>query len=415
MDTYISLLRRNSNYRSLWLARVISFFGDWFNLLASAALISSLTGSGAAVSYLFLARFLPLFFASPFAGVVADRFSRRKIMIASDVLRTLTVLCFLFIRSADQIWLFYVLTAAQFTCSAFFTPAQSALLPDVVDREDLVTANALDGFTWSTMLAVGSMVGGLVAALAGIEASFILDSLTFLLSAWFVARIKLPAVPPAERAQAAAGGGLLEFVNGLRYLRHEPFILTLALVKAGGSLVWGAINVLEITLAEQVFPLRGSGTLTLGLIYGITGLGTGFGPLLMRRRLGDTRGAWLWAITLGFLLLTAGLLLIGLAPSLLWVLVGTLVRALGTGSIWVFSAVTLQQTIAEKFRGRVFAFEFAALTLTQSVSTLWAGLAMDNLGLSPQQTVLTMLAVVTPIMLAWALFQTRLRARSAPA
>lgn len=415
METYISLLRRNANYRSLWLARVISFFGDWFNLLASAALISSLTGSGAAVSYLFLARFLPLFFASPFAGVIADRFSRRKIMIASDLLRAATVLAFLLIRSADHIWLFYVLTALQFTSSAFFTPAQSAMLPDLVEREDLVTANALDGFTWSTMLAVGSMVGGLVAALAGIEVSFVLDSLTFLLSAWFVARIKLPSVSPAERTRTAGGGGLLEFVDGLRYLRHEPFILTLALVKAGGSLVWGAINVLEITLAEQVFPLRGSGTLTLGLIYGITGLGTGFGPLFLRQRLGDTRGALLWAITLGFALLSAGLLFIGLAPSLVWVLAGTLVRALGTGSIWVFSAVILQQNISEKFRGRVFAFEFAVLTLTQSCSTLWAGVALDNFGLSPQQTILTMLAVSAPITLGWALFQARLRARSATA
>ena len=194
MNEYVVLLRGNHNYRNLWLAKLISFLGDWFNLLASAALITQLTGSGTAISGLFLARFLPLFLMSPVAGVVADRFSRRQIMIASDVLRALTVLCFLFIRSADQIWLLYVLTALQFSLSAFFVPAERALLPSVVEDDDLVTANALDGFTWSTMLAIGSLLGGLATAAFGKETAFVLDALTFLLSAWFVSRINIPAL-----------------------------------------------------------------------------------------------------------------------------------------------------------------------------------------------------------------------------
>ena len=82
--TYADLLRSNRNYRNLWLAKLVSYLGDWFNLLASAALITTLTGSGTAISWLFLARFLPLFFVSPLAGVVADRVSRRQIMIVSD-------------------------------------------------------------------------------------------------------------------------------------------------------------------------------------------------------------------------------------------------------------------------------------------------------------------------------------------
>ena len=154
MQEYLNLLRNNRNYRYLWLGNVVSLLGDWFNLLASAELITNLTNSGVAISSLFLARYLPLFLASPLAGVVADRFSRRTIMIWSDVLRAVTVLGFLLVRSTEQIWLLYLLTVLQFVLSAFFTPARSAIIANVVPQKDLVTANALDSFTWSTMLPI---------------------------------------------------------------------------------------------------------------------------------------------------------------------------------------------------------------------------------------------------------------------
>src|SRR5215203_4597566 len=122
MNDYISLLRRNVDYRNLWLARVVSNLGDWFNLLASAALITELTGAGTALSYLFLARLLPFFVMSPIAGVLADRYERRAIMIATDILRAITVLCFLFVRQPNQIWLLYVLTVLQCVFSSLYTP-----------------------------------------------------------------------------------------------------------------------------------------------------------------------------------------------------------------------------------------------------------------------------------------------------
>ena len=412
MNTYIDLLGRNHNYRNLWLAKMVSYLGDWFNLLASATLIASLTGSGAAISYLFLARFLPLFFASPVAGVVADRYSRRMIMIVSDVLRALTVLGFLLIRSDELIWLFYLLTIIQFTLSAFFTPAQTALLPKVVDEDDLVAANALDGFTWSSMLAVGAMLGGLATAYLGITAAFVIDAFTFLLSAWFVSRIDLPRTTAHERlAQANQGSGFFEFVGGLRYLAGRPFILGLALVKAGGALIWGAINVVEIPLAETVFPLNGNGTLTLGIIYAATGIGTALGPILLRQWMGDSREASLRAITLSFVMLTLGVTGLGLANMLPMIVVMTVVRGIGSGAAWVFSSALLQKLVTDEYRGRVFAFEFAILTLTQSFSVLWAGFAMDSLGMDVQQVLLSMGVVGVVITLIWVVF----RARNAPA
>jgi MFS family permease len=413
LNEYITLLRHNRNYRLLWTGNLISLLGDWFNLLAAAELVSNLTNSGVAISYLFMARFLPLFLFSPLAGVLADRYNRRTLMIISDLLRAGIVLGFLFIRTSDQIWFFYLLTVLQFALSALFTPARSAILANVVDRRDLVTANALDSLTWSTMLALGAFLGGVVATIFGAETAFVADALTFMLSAWIISRI---TTSRAWRSEGVAGqGSWLAFLDGFRYLRYEPVILIISLVKGAGSLVWGAVSVLEITFANEVFPIKhpmltqvlhieDGGTATLGIIYLISGLGTGLGPLLMRRWLGDRPARLLAGITLGFFLMAGGIWGIGMVPSLPLFLLVTLVRTVGTGTIWVFSAALLQMSVPNQFRGRVFAFEFATLTLTQSFSIYWAGLAQDSLGLAVDQVATVMGALGFVVSLLWMLF-----------
>jgi predicted MFS family arabinose efflux permease len=385
MSSYWQLLRRNPDFRNLWLATMISYAGDWFNLLASAALVAQLTQSGTAVSLLFLSRFLPLFFLTPFAGILADRYDRKRILILSDVLRAVTVASFVLVQITQQVWLLYVLTLIQFSLSALFVPTHSAVLPNLVEPKDLVTANALDGFTWSTMLAIGALLGGIVASTLGVTAAFLIDALTFLWSAWCISQI----VGPTRQGEVTGQRqGLLDFVEGLRYLRGRPFLLTIALVKAGGALVWGAINVLELPLAERFFPLGEKGAITLSIFYAMTGIGSGLGPLLVRRWLGDSRRASMWALSLGFVLLTVGIFWLSRAASLPEAAAATLVRTLGGGTLWVFSAALLQVLSEDHFRGRVFAFEFTLFTLTQSIATLWAGLAQDQLGLGVREVLL---------------------------
>lgn len=410
MNDYISLLRRNVNYRNLWLARVVSNLGDWFNLLASAALITQLTGAGTALSYLFLARLLPFFVMSPIAGVLADRYERRAIMILTDILRAVIVLCFLLIRTPEQIWVLYLLTVLQFVLSALYTPAHSALLSNIVEPEDLVTANALDGFTWSTMLAVGSLLGGIAAGLFGTTTAFVLDAFTFILAAYFITRIGATS-RDAAYASRAKQGGLFQLVAGMSYLRARPFILGVTLAKAGGALAWGAVNVMEIPLAQDIFPINNNGSLTLGLLYCATGLGTGLGPLIVRRWISKETRSQLWAILGGLLALSLGILGISFAPSIVWVLAASFLRALGSGTVWVFSASILQSIVDDDYRGRVFSFEFAVLTLAQSISTLWAGIGLDRLGLNVQEVLFWTSGIALATSVAWAWFMVWSKAR----
>ena len=411
MREYITLLRDNRNYLFLWLGSLVSQLGDWFNLIASAELIARLTDSGLAVSTLFLARFLPLFIFSPFAGVLADRYDRRKIMIISDVLRAATVASFLLVRSAEQVWLFYLLTILQFSLSALFTPARSAVLANVVPKEDLVKANALDALTWSSMLALGAFIGGVVAAAFGSTTAFLADAATFLLSAVFISRIVLAPRKPKETRPA---GGWLDFLDGLRYLRGHRFIFGISLVKAGGALAWGAINVLEITYASEVFSLdlgslgemlglKANTAAALGAIFFMTGVGTGLGPIFMRRILGDRPRRLMFGISVGFIVLALGIFGLSRAPTFSIYLLATLTRTIGSGTIWVFSAALLQMIVPDAFRGRVFAFEFAMFTLTQSVSIFAAGALMDA-GVDVRQVTGVMAITAVIVTMVWILF-----------
>ena len=419
MNEYLDLLRRNPNFRNLWLGSVISQFGDWFNVIAAAELITRLTDSGVALSYLFLARFLPLFVFSPFAGILADRWNRKHIMVLSDVLRGVTVLGFLFINDAGDIWFFYLLTVLQFSLSALFTPARGAVLANVVPPNELVAANALDSLTWSTMLAIGAFTGGVVAAFFGAAAAFVADSFSFLLSAVFIARIVLP---PKIALPAVVGDDIIEsgrplrgrfaFLDGFRYLLNEPFILGIALAKAGGSLVWGAINVLEITYANELFPLQNSsrfgisdpGTATLGLIYVVSGIGTGLGPLAVRHILGDTPRRLMMGVSLGFIIMTIGTAWLSAVDQLTTLLMATVIRTLGTGTLWVFASALLQSIVPDRYRGRVFSFEFAALALAQSVSALAGGYLLDSAGMSMQGVMAVMATTSAVTTLLWLAF-----------
>ena len=424
MRVYLDLLQRNINYRYLWWGNVVSLLGDWFTLIASAALITELTNSGVAISYLFLARFLPLFLFSPLAGVLADRYDRKKIMIVTDILRAVTVLGFLLVGITGQVWLLYFLTVVQFALSSLFTPARTAVLAMIVPEKDLVTANALDSFTWSTMLALGALLGGVVAAIFGARTAFVLDAGTYLLSALLIARIVLPKRAPRS-VETMGRSGWLDFVEGFKYVVGRPFLLGISLVKAGGSLVWGAINVLEVKYAEEIFALsrvgllpnlriEDPGTATLGLIYLISGLGTGLGPLFMRHWLGDSRRRLLQGIGVGFLLMLAGITGLAFAPTLGIFLLFTFMRTVGSGTIWVFSAVLLQVMVPDAYRGRVFAFEFAALTLTQSMSIFVAGFALDSLDWTAPQVMLAFAWLGVLVAVTWGVFYSINRSRPLP-
>ena len=371
---YFELLRQNPNFRWLWGGQIVSLLGDWFNLIASAILIAELTDSGLALGVLFTIRMLAPFVVAPIAGIFADRYNRKHLLIITDLVRAIVVLGFLFVQDANDIWLLYVLTVLLFGVSGFFSPARSAILPDITSPQELGTANTLGAASWSVMLAVGAAIGGLTTGLFGSQTAFVIDGFTFAISAGLLLKIRLPS------SSSTAGETPTRVrLTALRYMLQHPDILIIAMHKAAISLLMSSgLQVVLVEISNSYFVIGVGGALSLGMIYCINGIGSGIGPILARRWTGDRDKPLRISITLGYLIAVVGIAI--MAPLLNFgsVLLGGLVRSIGGGIVWVFSTQLLLQRSPNEIRGRIFGTEFALFTLMGGASSMIIGILLDR-------------------------------------
>lgn len=403
---YIELLRGNRSFRQVWLGQVVSQLGDWFDTIALYTIILHLTGSGRAIGLLMVARFVPSFVFGSLSGVVADRFSRRSIMIVSDLLRALVVLGFLFVRRADQLWIIYLLTVLQLALSTFFEPAKTAVIPSIVSDRELVSANAISSVTWSAMLTLGAAIGGLVTGWFGTDVAFILDALTYLLSAALIASVRLPKRPPREKSKLTLSRalGILETVEGVRYVKRRPQVLALLLVKPSWGLGGGILTLLAV-FGEKIFPMGKSAATGIGVLFAARGIGTAVGPIVARRISGEGKQRMQASIGIAFLIGGAFYMAFGAATSFFVALIVLGLAHTGGSILWVFSTVLLQRSVVDNFRGRVFAAELAFLTLTMAVSNYATGELLDRFRLSPRTVAVGIGAFFLLPGIAWFLTQ----------
>jgi MFS family permease len=397
MSDYFSFLKLRPKFRALWLAQVISLTGDWFNTIASVIIVNRYSPSGLAVGSLFIARALPPFLLGPVAGVIADRFDRRKVLVLSDVLRAGIVLCFLLVDRPERLWLLYVLTVLQFSVSAFFEPARAALVPALVENEELLTANTLSSITWSAMLTLGGAIGGLTASLFGVRVSLIVDAASFLASAALVLSIPGRFHPSAFHALES---GWQNFVDGMNYVLRNLDVGLVTLVKALGQV--GSFDIITALYAAHVFREGQEGATTLGLMFTAFGVGSVLGPLIANR-LGNSDRVWLHrAILGGFLCMPLAWLIVGTAPVLPVALAGCVLRGAGGSINWTYSDVLLQMTVPDHLLGRVFAFDIAIFTLAVSISLWLTGFVTDTFHLKPRTIVLLLAIGSLGPLAAWA-------------
>ena len=375
---YWQLIRGNRSFRYLWSGQVVSLTGDWFNLIASAALVASLTQSGAAIGGLFVVRMLSPFLISPLAGVVADRYNRRAIVIATDLLRCVVVLGYLLVRAPEQVWLVYALTAVQSASQGFYFPAWNSILPDITRKDELGLANALASATWSVMLAFGAALGGIVAGLIGVYPAFVIDAVTFLVSAMIMLRMPYQSQLLAGADQSIMAG-IRQYLQGLDYLRRHIDTFSIAIHKGVlGLLIIGFYQVVQVTLAEQYFPIGEGGSISLGLIYVMSGIGSGIGPILGRNWARDRDRQLRLMIALGYVCSMLGFMVSATLISFPVILFGALLRGIGGGLIWVLGTQLLLQIVPNEVRGRVVSTEFALYTLFSAVASGTTGLLIDT-------------------------------------
>ena len=404
MHAYLHLLRTNRNFRLLWVAQVVSELGDWFYSLSVYNLLLELTGNRAqSVALAVVLQVLPQTLIAPTSGALNDRISRKAIMIAADIARFGIVLGMLAVRTPGLVWLVYPLLLLETLGAAFFEPAHSAVIPNIVEEKDILTANALASITWSFCLAAGASMGGVAAVLLGRDAVFVLNALSFLASAWLIGRMQFSEPHTAGRAPLGARD-LVDFtpvVEGFRYIRSDRRLGATVFVKFGIGLL-GANNVLLPVLGERVFAAnvpRG-GLLGMSLLMGARGAGSLIGPLAGRRWAGDAQGKLRIGILIGFLCAAAGYLWLGVSGTLGLAILGVVVAHAGTSTNWVFSSTLLQIHTEDRFRGRVFSADLGLCMLALSASSYAAGVGLD-LGIPARTFALILGAVMLAPALAW--------------
>ena len=398
LGEYRTFLKENTDFRNLWYGQTVSLLGDWFDSVALYALILDRSTSSSALAGLVIAQLLPGAFAAPFAGVLADRFPRKTLMIASDVARAILVLGLLAAPLGGLLWIVYPIMILKVVCASVFEPARNAVIPAIVSRERNVLANTISSFTWSTMLAMGGLLGGAVFALAGYHVSILIDAGSFLLSAWFIKKVRYQQPAHVKRHNH---GPLKDLADGFRYLARHGHVLSYAVVKFGHGFVGGTM-VLYPIFAKQVFPLGRGAAVSIGFFMTARGIGTAIGPILARHFGGDSGRFLRRSIGPSMMVSSAGLLLLGAVPSIWMALAVVTLGHLGGSIAWVFSTVLLQLAAPDEFRGRVFAAELALFTLAMATSVFITGV-LEDAGWTPRQLayMLGFTGLLTAIFFYW--------------
>lgn len=385
---YATLVRTNVNFRRLWAGNTVSLLGDWFNTIALYTLVFELTGNNSeagsplALAGVFIFKLLPWALASPLAGVLVDRYNRRWLMIGSDVLRALIVLCFLFIDTPSELPWLYVLITLQVVVGAVFIPAKSASLPNITAPHELLTANALSAATWSSMLAIGAALGGFATAWLGVRPVFLLDACTYLVSGFFIYRATIPQDTTASD-EPLFKTAYREILDGWQHLRTHPPIGRIALSKASWAVGGGAL-VFTLALMGDRFTETALAA-GIGLLFMARGIGTGIGPIVARAVFEDERH---WPAVMGACVMVSGVCygIVSFLPwlpwnvatySLLLVIVLVVMAHGASGANWVLTSVLLQKRTADRYRGRVFATEWLLLMVPETVSILLAALLLE--------------------------------------
>lgn len=391
LTAYGRLVASNANFRRLWMAQIVSEIGDWFYTLAIYNLLLTLTGRASSVGLALVLQVLPQTFVGPIAGIVNDRISRRRVMITADLVRAVIVISMLLVRSRSMVWLLYPLLLAETLMAAFFEPARSSVIPNITPRQDLVVANTLSSMTWSMNLVLGATTGGIVAAFLGRDAVFILNAMSFLVSAFLIRRMSF-VEPHAEGAAPLHARDLVDFspfLEGVRYVRRNQRLVATVLVKAG-NLVVGPSWVLFTVMGQRTFPLHWAGIdpqrgamLGMSLLLGARGLGALAGPLLMAPWAGHSTKKLQLAILFGYLVCGMGYMVMGQARFVAVACLFVAIAHCGASTVWVFSTTLLQMNTEDRFRGRVFAAELGFFMLNIAVGAFLCGAFLDA-GASPR-------------------------------
>jgi MFS family permease len=375
----LKLLRTNADIRSLFIAQVVSYMGDWFAYVAFVGLVQDLTDAPVLVTLVYVAQALPAFLMSPIAGATADRYDRKRIIQVVSLVQVVAAAGLLLVNSRQTLILGFACLCVISAFGAFVGPAAQAGLPNLARTpEELKQGSLLFGSLWGAMLAIGAGLGGLFATAFGRDASFIANAISFAIAAGFVTLIRRP-MQEADRSSSVERPPMRPIADmreALAYARKDHAILALLASKASFAMGAGIVGLLAVLATKE---LNGDDAST-GLLLAARGVGVALGPAIAAKFLGPDLSRVL--LICGASGMVFGVCYLGLSVTpMLWLaMVFAFLAHLGGGAQWTLSTYGLQARAPDAIRGRLLAGDFGLAMLIITVSNLIAGLLAGVLG-----------------------------------
>jgi MFS family permease len=383
--TYGQLLKGNRNFRNLLAGQFVSEMGNWFNFIAGLGLVRVVSdASPAAAGVLFVCRLLPFAVLSPIAGTFVDRFSRRKVMIISDLVRVAVAAAFLLVHGPGDLWIAYAATVLLSTFGAFFDGAKNAATPNLTGGEGLLAGTALMFSTRFLLMAVGSALGGYASAVFGYHVAFLINAASFLVSAYSVWLIPEEAVRERETAERSGRPSFFaELKEGLNYTVKNHFAATILIMNVIWATGGGAINIVFERMGGVYFAgtERWDPDIAVALLWTASGFGLFFGMMIAHRTSGWLDRHRAHRSFVGWTLIVHGVMFAGaaFAPAL-WLF--SLITFVSRGIIGVEYAVQetmFQRSLPDYIRGRISTLDRGAEITMFSLSSYLASLAVYDI------------------------------------
>jgi MFS family permease len=402
--TYMQLLRGNRSFRRLWWGQVISELGSWFNFIAGLGLVRVVSGGVPEVTaWLLISRTLPFALFAPLAGALVDKWSRRNVMIVSDVARTVFSLGFLFVKSPRHLWIAYACSVIIALFTALFEAAKNAATPNITGDEGLLAGNALMFSSRFLLMSIGAALGGWASDIFGYEAAFIINALSFLVSAfsvWLITEKEMRQKD--ENANKERVRMHTDLKEGLTFVLNHPLVATIFLVNIIWATGGGMTNLISDRLGSIVFVndswLKGDSA--IAALYTSAGLGLFIGMLFARRVGTFVEVRRLTVPFIGWTIFAHGIIfgLAGYAPSL-WIacLLYIISRAL-LGVEYAVQDTLFMRLVPDNLRGRVYISDRAAEISVMSLATYVAGKSLHFISPSKLTLIAGLLASLPGLM-----------------
>ncbi|MCH7586695.1 MAG: MFS transporter [Chloroflexi bacterium] len=358
---------RNRNFTFLWLGQLVSTIGSSLATLAASILVFRLTGSALSVGLMLMATAAPSLVVGLIAGVFVDRFDRKRIMIAADLLRGGLVVLIPILIPYNIVWL-YVIIMLTSAIGQFFEPAHASVLPEIASDEELAAANSFIAISSFGSTAIGFAASGLIAAQFGIEWAFYLDGLSFVLSALFIYLVRIQ--PTVAKGRATVKTVVRNLRSGLSFLFENPILKSLYLVSLPVFLSFGLWNSLLLPFAIRALQ---ASEFEYGVQEGLTSVGFVVGSLIMARWSERLReGQW---ISISFLIMGVVGAIYSQTASISMAIVLVTISGFANAPSAISRRLVIQRNVPRDKRGRINSAFFVTRDVVFLIGMAAAGLA----------------------------------------